>query len=83
MRIISGKFKNKKLYFPKNIKTRPLKDSVRENIFNILCHSKNINIEYSKFKYSGSLCWYRIFWFRVFIKRSFKGSFFVENNKML
>tara|TARA_B100000959_G_scaffold251729_1_gene281324 strand:- start:3108 stop:3671 length:564 start_codon:yes stop_codon:yes gene_type:complete len=43
MRIVSGKFKNKKLYFPKNLKTRPLKDSVRENIFNILEHSNNIN----------------------------------------
>ena len=28
--------KNKKLNFPKNLKTRPLKDSVKENIFNIL-----------------------------------------------
>ena len=45
MRIISGKFKNKKLYFPKNLKTRPLKDSVRENIFNILEHSNNIEIK--------------------------------------
>ncbi len=45
MRIISGKFKNKKLYFPKNLKTRPLKDIVKENIFNILDHSNNINIE--------------------------------------
>ena len=44
MRIISGKFKNKKLIFPKNLKTRPLKDSVKENIFNILEHSKKINI---------------------------------------
>ena len=45
MRIISGKLKNKKLYFPKNLKTRPLKDSVRENIFNILEHSNNIDIK--------------------------------------
>ncbi|MBO6485682.1 MAG: RsmD family RNA methyltransferase, partial [Pelagibacteraceae bacterium] len=30
---------------PKNLKTRPLKDSVKENIFNILNHSNNINIE--------------------------------------
>ena len=45
MRIISGKFKNKKLHFPNNLKTRPLKDSVKENIFNILNHSNNINIE--------------------------------------
>ena len=45
MRIISGKFKNKKLCFPKNPKTRPLKDSVRENIFNILGHSNNIGVD--------------------------------------
>jgi len=45
MRIISGKFKNKKLSFPKNFKTRPLKDSVRENIFNILNHSNKLNIK--------------------------------------
>ncbi len=45
MRIIGGKFKNKKISFPKNIKTRPLKDSVRENIFNILFHSKVIDID--------------------------------------
>ena len=43
MRIISGKFKNKKIFFLKNLKTRPLKDSVRENIFNILEHSNSAN----------------------------------------
>ena len=50
MRIISGLFKGKSINFIKNSKTRPLKDSVRENIFNILKHSKliNINIENSK-----------------------------------
>ena len=44
MRIIGGKLKNKKLHFPENLKTRPLKDSVRENIFNILNHSNNVGI---------------------------------------
>lgn len=39
MRIISGKFKGRKINFVKNFNTRPLKDSVRENIFNILNHS--------------------------------------------
>ena len=50
MRIISGKFKNKKINFHKNTETRPLKDSVRESIFNILKHSSKINfkIENSK-----------------------------------
>ena len=45
MRIISGTYKNKKINFPKNFKTRPLKDSVRENIFNILNHSNKINFQ--------------------------------------
>ncbi len=45
MRVIGGKLKNKKLHFPENLKTRPLKDSVRENIFNILSHSNNISVE--------------------------------------
>ena len=44
MRIISGKYKNKKLDFEENFKTRPLKDSVKENIFNILKHSNKINV---------------------------------------
>ena len=46
MRIISGKFKGKSINFI-NLNTRPLKDLVRENIFNILKHSKdkNINVE--------------------------------------
>jgi len=44
MRIISGKLKGKSLEFIKSDYTRPLKDSVKENIFNILNHSKEINI---------------------------------------
>ena len=48
MRIISGKFKGKSINFIKNLNTRPLKDLVRENIFNILKHSKDININVEK-----------------------------------
>lgn len=49
MRIISGQFKGKKIFDPKNNKTRPLRDLVKESIFNILKHSNkfNINIEHS------------------------------------
>ena len=43
MRIISGKFKGQTIHFIKNKITRPLKDSVKENIFNLLNHSKKIN----------------------------------------
>ena len=45
MRIVSGKFKGKKINYLKNNVTRPLKDSVKENIFNILLHSTKLNID--------------------------------------
>ena len=48
MRIISGEFKGKKIFFLKSVTTRPLKDSVKENIFNILIHSNLININLEK-----------------------------------
>ena len=44
MRIISGKLKGKNLQFLKSQITRPLKDSIKESIFNILAHSKNIGV---------------------------------------
>ena len=43
MRIISGTKKGKKILLPDPEITRPLRDSVKENIFNVLIHS-------SKFK---------------------------------
>tara|TARA_A100001015_G_scaffold316520_1_gene431005 strand:- start:1486 stop:2046 length:561 start_codon:yes stop_codon:yes gene_type:complete len=43
MRIISGSLKGRTINFLKNSKTRPLKDSVRESIFNVLKHSNLIN----------------------------------------
>ena len=46
MRIISGFLKGKKINYLKNSTTRPLKDSVKENIFNILAHSKLIKIKF-------------------------------------
>ena len=46
MRIIGGKFKNKKILLPTDDKTRPLKDMVRESIFNILEHSSNEKIKF-------------------------------------
>ena len=47
MRIISGNFKGKKLLISKDKHTRPLKDNVKESIFNILEHSKLINYKIS------------------------------------
>ena len=48
MRIIGGKYKGKKLLFQKNLITRPLKDSVKENLFNILIHSNEISTPINK-----------------------------------
>ena len=44
MRIISGKFKGKNFQFLGSRLIRPLKDSVKENIFNVIKHSNKINI---------------------------------------
>ena len=43
MRIISGELKGKKLSEPLDKSTRPLKDMVRESIFNILDHSNKVS----------------------------------------
>ena len=48
MRVISGSLKGKKINYLKNVITRPLKDSVKENIFNILNHSNLINTKVEK-----------------------------------
>ena len=47
MRIISGNYRGKNLFKPKDIETRPLKDAVKESIFNIIEHSKYVNYRIS------------------------------------
>ena len=58
MRIISGKFKGKKLIQPTDKLTRPLKDIAKESIFNLLAHSELLKIDISISKildiFSGS-----------------------------
>ena len=44
MRIISGNYRGKKIFIPKDKNTRPLRDMVKESIFNLIEHSKKINI---------------------------------------
>ena len=57
MRIIAGRLKGKTIIFLKSLNTRPLKDSVKENIFNIISHSNLIDVELNNSKildlYSG------------------------------
>ena len=48
MRIISGKYRGKKIKYINSLITRPLRDIVRENIFNLLTHGKKINVNIEK-----------------------------------
>ena len=50
MRIVGGNLRSKKLHDPVDKSTRPLKDLVRESIFNILKHSKNESVNLNKSK---------------------------------
>ena len=50
MRIISGGLKGKKLLVPLDKSTRPLKDMVRESIFNILDHSTKLSTKINNAK---------------------------------
>ena len=58
MRIISGELKGKKILLPKDKTTRPLKDMVKESIFNILEHSNLFSFKFKKARildlFSGS-----------------------------
>ena len=49
MRIIGGNLRGKKILNPTDKSTRPLKDMVRESIFNIIEHSKNefVNLKHA------------------------------------
>ena len=57
MRIISGYLKGKSIKYLKNSKTRPLRDIIKENLFNIIHHSKYFKIKINEAKildlYSG------------------------------
>ena len=44
MRIIGGRNKGKKIYLPIDKNTRPLRDLVKESIFNLIEHSNKFNV---------------------------------------
>ena len=80
MRVIGGKLRGKLIHNPTDKTTRPLRDMVRESIFNILEHSKNEKIKFKNdvvldlFSGSGSFgieC----------LSRGVKKVFFFENYK--
>jgi len=80
MRIIGGKFKGRPIEFIKSSVTRPLKDSVKENIFNIIVHSKKINIDIINSKILDLYSGIGSFGIEA-LSRGAKKVTFIENNK--
>ena len=50
MRIVGGYLRGKKIFDSIDKSTRPLKDIVRESIFNVLEHSKNESVDLKEAK---------------------------------
>ena len=48
MRIIAGNFKGKKIFYPEDKKTRPLRDMVKESIFNLIENSNKYYLQINK-----------------------------------
>ena len=69
MRVISGKLKGKKILLPKDNLTRPLRDLVKESIFNLLEHSNKLKYINYKCKRIRFILWLRIIWIRNYFKR--------------
>ena len=83
MRIISGKYRGKQIQFFKSLTTRPLKDSVKENIFNILIHSNKIS---TKIEGSNVLDLYSgigSFGIECLSRKAGKVTFVEENNEII
>tara|TARA_A100001015_G_C14963269_1_gene701840 strand:- start:901 stop:1464 length:564 start_codon:yes stop_codon:yes gene_type:complete len=80
MRIISGFLKGKRIKYTKNIITRPLRDSVKENIFNILRHSNSIKIKIEKANVLDLYSGVGSFGIEC-ISRGAENVTFIENNK--
>ena len=82
MRIIAGTLKGSTLYLPKNKNTRPLKDMVKESIFNLLTHSNKILLRLEQSNVLDLYAGTGSFGLEC-ISRKVKNVFFVEKNKSI
>ena len=80
MRIIAGKLKGSTLYMTKDKKTRPLKDLVRESIFNLLSHSNKISLQLEESNILDLYAGTGSFGLEC-LSRQAKNVFFIENEK--
>ena len=82
MRIISGTLKGRSINFLKNSITRPLKDSVKENIFNVLLHSNKIKVALDNAKVLDLYCGFGSFGLEC-LSRGAKQATFVEKDRKI
>ena len=82
MRIIAGKLKGAKLYIPRDKNTRPLKDLVRESIFNLLTHSNKILFQFKRSNILDLYAGTGSFGLEC-ISREADGVYFIENEKVV
>ena len=80
MRKIAGQMKGANLYLTKNKNTRPLKDLVRESIFNLLLHSKKLSFKIEKSNILDLYAGTGSFGLEC-ISRDAKNAYLVENEK--
>ena len=80
MRIISGDLKGSTLYITKDKTTRPLKDMVRESIFNLLIHSNKISFQLVRSNVLDLYAGTGSFGLEC-LSRNAKNVYFVENEK--
>ena len=80
MRIISGDLKGKKIKYIKSDKTRPLRDFVKENIFNVIQHSNLIDVQIKGSEILDLFSGIGSFGFEC-ISRKAKKVVFLENDK--
>ncbi len=80
MRIISGKHKGFSLYLAEKEKTRPLKDRVRQSVFNMLEHSNKILFQLEGAKILDLYAGTGSFGLECLSRKS-KFVYFVENEK--
>ena len=80
MRIISGDLRGSALYITKDKTTRPLKDMVRESIFNLLIHSNKISFQLTRSNVLDLYAGTGSFGLEC-LSRQAKNVYFVENGK--
>ena len=79
MRIIGGKNKGKKILFLKNKNTRPLRDLVKENVFNLINHSLKINSNLKNLNIIDFYCGFGSFGIEC-LSREIGDVIFIEKN---